>query len=39
MAKDSIEVLREAIKYLDEQGSYATNTVAVDNMRAAKKGK
>jgi hypothetical protein len=39
MAKDSIEVLREAIKYLDEQGSYATNTVAVDNMRAAKKRK
>ena len=34
MAKDSSEVLKRAIQYLEEQGSYGV--YLVDNMRASK---
>lgn len=37
MAKDSTEVLRKAIEYLDKNGSYAVEVVQLDNMRAARK--
>jgi len=37
MAKDSADVLRKAIDYLDTRGSYATEVVELDNLRAARK--
>lgn len=37
MAKDSVEVLRRAVTYLIEYGSYADEVVKLDNMRAARK--
>ncbi len=37
MAKDSVDVLRKAIAYLEIKGSYAAEVVDIENMRAARK--